>query len=161
MSICYILIGLPASGKSTWREANVGPVVASSDDHIEAVAARENKTYSEVFESAISEAEVVFREAIIDAYSEKKDLIIDRTNLFAKKRAHLIKEAKRNGYRVVAVWFAPPATEGEWAVWENRLKERGDAKKIPWHVLNSMAANMQMPTLDEGFNEVTTVYSWG
>ena len=54
MPTIYMLIGVPASGKSTWVEQNKGnALVISTDNLIEAYAANLGKTYNEVFKEQI------------------------------------------------------------------------------------------------------------
>ncbi len=54
----YMLIGVPASGKSTWLKKNMSPdsVIVSSDDHVERLAAMQGKTYNEAFKEVASDA---------------------------------------------------------------------------------------------------------
>ena len=52
MSKCYQLIGVPASGKSTWIKDQVwmlGLTIVSTDPFVEDYARAQVKTYSEVF----------------------------------------------------------------------------------------------------------------
>jgi len=49
---CYQLVGVPASGKSTWVENQDWAkdyVIVSTDDFVEKYAADQGKTYNEVF----------------------------------------------------------------------------------------------------------------
>lgn len=57
MKTSYILVGIPASGKSTWVKSFKGTaIILSTDNYIEAFAQVQGKTYSEVFDSTIKEA---------------------------------------------------------------------------------------------------------
>jgi len=53
MSKLYVLVGVPASGKSTWVKNQIwalGLNVVSTDTFVEDYAKVQGKTYSEVFE---------------------------------------------------------------------------------------------------------------
>ena len=50
MTTVYMLVGVPASGKSTWvsNQKFEDVIIASSDAYIDTVAAKSGKTYNEV-----------------------------------------------------------------------------------------------------------------
>ena len=153
MSICYLLIGVPASGKSTWIKNNIGlfDSIASSDDTIEQVAEEYGFTYNESFSKLIDFATMVLNKDLKVAIQNQHRIAIDRTNVSSKKRKHFIDMFKRAGYKVVAVYFPTPPKEE----WERRLSDRS-GKTIPQNVLNSMANNLVPPSLEEGFDEIIT-----
>ena len=54
MMTVYMLVGVPASGKSTWvncQDWMMGMAYINTDMYVEAEASRQGKSYSEVFES--------------------------------------------------------------------------------------------------------------
>ena len=57
----YMMIGVPAAGKSTWRAAqNFDPsttVVVSTDDYLDSWAELRGTTYNSVFQGSIQHAE--------------------------------------------------------------------------------------------------------
>lgn len=157
MSTIHILIGLPASGKSTWRAkhilANPEAVTVSTDDMIEEYAAANGLTYSEAFKKVdFKSLNTRFKYAIKAAVEEGRDIIVDRTNMSVKSRAELLKLAE--GYDAHAVVFV--VTD---AVLEARLKARGIAtgKWIPKATIENMAKSYVAPTKEEGFVSVTYV----
>ena len=151
MSKCYILIGVPASGKSTWTNTNdhLYDAIASSDATIEAVAESYGFTYSETFKDLISFAQKVFERDLQSAIDLGDNIIIDRTNLTPKVRKKFIDQFKKAGYEVIAVFFETPDV----VEWDRRLRSR-EGKFIPQDVLNSMANNLTYPSLDEGFDKI-------
>lgn len=151
MKTCYILIGVPASGKSTWSSNNFGNsvITASSDNNIECVAQSYGFTYSETFKDLIAFATKVFERDLQYAIDYNENIVIDRTNVSPKVRKRFIDMFKKSDYKVIAVYFPTPKIDE----WERRLKSR-PGKFIPQDVLNSMATNLVEPGLHEGFDEI-------
>lgn len=150
MSTLYMLIGVPASGKSTWIEQNHSwtkdCVYISSDKHIEEYAAKEGKTYSEVFNKYVSTARKLMNEEVKQAVADGKDIIWDQTNTLANSRKTKLNMAP--GYKKVAVVFSVPEIEEL----SKRLEAR-PGKEISESVMKHMIDDFQQPTADEGFDE--------
>lgn len=152
MPTFYMLIGLPGSGKSTWRgkhiaaNASTPTRVISSDDIIEEWAAANNMNYSEAW-SKISQKDVAakFKANLKDALASGEDVIVDRTNMSPKARKEILKHVPET-YEKVAVTFVIPDTE-----LKTRLKARAIAtgKTIPDFVVNNMAKAYVPPTKEE------------
>lgn len=152
MPKCTLLVGVPGSGKSTWlldREYIEDQYIASTDDIIEAIAFGFGMTYDEGFKDLIKFAEKVMWKELADFAEDSERIYIDRTNLSVKSRKRFIDFLKPYGYEFDAVVFPTPETD-EWA---KRLHRPG--KTIPDHVLESMADNIEMPTKEEGFTNIT------
>jgi len=147
MPTVYMLIGVPASGKSTWREKFKGDaLVISSDDLIETYAADHGKTYNEVFKEQIKIATKIALEHAEAAFAADQDVIWDQTNITKKSRASKLAMVPEH-YRKTAVFFATPLEEE----WQRRLNSR-PGKSIPAHILDSMVEMLEMPVLDEGWH---------
>lgn len=151
MANCYILVGVPGSGKSTYLKAKVIEVatVASSDNTIETVAEEYGFTYSEAFKDLIGFATKVFERDLETAIDLNEDIAIDRTNLTPKVRKRFIDMFKKAGYTVTAVVFETPEADE----WKRRLDSRS-GKFIPQTVLDSMSVNFVYPNMYEGFDYV-------
>lgn len=162
-----VMIGVPASGKSTFRRQILSRAhlngsdqyaVVSSDDEIELEAAQRQISYSQVFaekslvNACMNRAEMKFKQAL----NQKKFILLDRTNLTVKSRANYIEQAKAKGYSVDAVVFELPMTDAAHNEWNNRLDGR-EGKVIPASVLQDMFCNYQDPTLEEGFDNILRV----
>lgn len=155
MPKCYILIGVPGSGKSTWitRQKIVDiRYVASTDAIIEQIAGGFNMTYDEGFSDLIKFAEKVMWSEIKMAAELGHTIYIDRTNMSEKSRKKFISFLKPYGYTFEAIDFETPEDEE----WERRLASRL-GKTIPKHVLEAMADNYEMPLMSEGFEKVTFI----
>ena len=159
----YLLIGVPASGKTTYREQiseSSSFTVISTDDEIERYANDQSKTYDEVFEERISTATAMSTRQFSEALNRQDSkILIDRTNLTPKSRKQWVQRAKKNGYRVWAIVFRPPATPEQHSEWRRRLRNR-PGKTIPNHVLTNMLTTFTLPTPDEGITKIVHVDSW-
>lgn len=152
MPTLYMLIGVPASGKSTWVKSNKGhAIVASSDDYIEQQAERLGSTYSDVFDDYIKLANNHAISSARQAFSDKQDLIWDQTNLTKNGRRNKLKMVPKD-YKKVAVFFPTPHED----VLKKRLAGR-TGKNIPDYVITSMIKTLEKPTKDEGFDEIIIV----
>lgn len=146
----YMLIGVPGSGKSTWlanQEWATDIPVVSSDKFIDEHAAKEGKTYNEVFADYIKVATHLMENQVLICKANNTDIIWDQTNTSAKSRKS--KLAKLENYEKIAVFFATPEKEEL----DKRLAQRV-GKHIPTHVMESMIANLELPSLEEGFKEI-------
>ena len=150
-----LLVGLPACGKTTWRESCGANVVLSTDDIIELVAKGANKTYDQVFDTVIDNATKFFNTCLEINLHEGSDIVIDRTNLSKKSRRRFLDAARHRGYTAHAVEFARPMTSAAHDEWNRRLERPG--KTIPTNVLQTMFCSLQEPTLDEGFDSITHI----
>ena len=150
MNKVYILIGVPGSGKSTWtanQDWAKDCAIVSSDRFIDEHAAKEGKTYNEVFDDYIKIATKLMENHAAIAHANGKDIIWDQTNTSAKSRKR--KLAMLPGYEAIAVVFNTP-NETDLAT---RLASR-PGKHIPDHVMSSMINSFEMPSIEEGFKEI-------
>ena len=146
----YMLIGVPGSGKSTWvanQEWAKDIPVVSSDKFIDEHAAKEGKTYNDVFADYVKIATRLMDNQVLICKANNTDIIWDQTNTSAKSRK--AKLDKLDGYEKIAVYFPTPEKEEL----DNRLAQRV-GKHIPSNVMSSMIANLEVPTEEEGFNEI-------
>lgn len=151
----FMLVGLPATGKSTFITNTVSKlgderyVVLSSDNYLEKVAAKENKTYNEVFSGHVKAAHAALAADLEDAIAAGVPKIFwDQTNLSAKSRAEKLRNIPAD-YSKIAVVFREP-DEVEYA---KRLASR-PGKNIPAHVIDRMRKTLEMPSTKEGFDLV-------
>ena len=95
---CVMLIGLPASGKSTFVDSVVplNFVVVSSDDHVEVMADNLGLTYSEAFKDVIKEATNRKDADFEFAVANKQSMVLDMTNLSKKSRRKYSWNSLRN-----------------------------------------------------------------
>jgi predicted kinase len=156
----YMLIGVPGSGKSTWfsnyvKEVTKGPhntALASSDMYIELLARSRGKTYNEVFQDVIKEAEKAMYESVMEAVADNADIVWDQTNLNRKTRAKKLIMIPDH-YQKIAIYFPTPDDL------DARLASR-PGKTIPEHVMKSMISSLEFPQYDEGFDVIYDVNTY-
>jgi predicted kinase len=150
MPKCYQLVGVPGSGKSTWvanQEWKDNCYYISTDKHVEAYAEAHGKTYSEVFADYMPTAVDNMVEEVIRARDAGIDIIWDQTSTTVASRVKKFKMLPN--YEHIAVVFETPD--------RIELKRRLDSrpgKEIPDVVIEGMLASFEMPTREEGFNEI-------
>lgn len=151
-----LLIGLPGTGKTTWRKV-VDPfgTVLSSDDWMERRAREMGKTYTEAFPLCINDANTWFAHVLARAINQRDPIIIDRTNLTVKSRARIMDQFS-NKWEKTAIVFQP----NDWLEWQRKVDERAKlGKSIPADVLERMSDSYEKPTEAEGFSTILTYYT--
>lgn len=144
----YLLIGVPCSGKSTFVETqDHNFVYVSSDYFVEKFAKRMGKTYDEVFSDVAPRAMRLMNRRVRKARANKQDIVWDQTNTSANSRAK--KLAMLPEYRKVAMYFETPPDD----ILAERLASR-PGKAIPDFVMKRMKDTLELPTLDEGFQQI-------
>lgn len=160
---CTILVGVPASGKSTWLAENMpmGSWIISTDMIIEYLAEDYGFTYNEIFSETIRFADMVMVKRMIFAAERGYDLYIDRTNMSEKSRRQFITKLKKYGYTFDAVVFPEVGSEAlSEQEWERRLNSR-EGKTIPPEVLKKMQNSYEIPLKSEGFENITFIQNNG
>lgn len=152
MSKLYVLVGVPASGKSTWVKNQIwalGLTVVSTDPFVEDYAKAQGKTYSEVFEEYMPIAISRMVDQVLFCKERGLDLIWDQTSTSIASRAKKIRMLP--DYYKIAVVFKTPVTS-ELKV---RLESR-PGKIIPWEIVSDMTKQLEdePPTKEEGFDEI-------
>ena len=150
MPKCYQLIGVPASGKSTWIQNQdwiADCVVVSTDEFVEDYAKECGQTYSEVFADYMPTAVNLMADKVVRARNAGKDIIWDQTSTTVKSRAR--KFNMLPDYEHIAVVFKTP----EHTELMRRLMNR-PGKEIPDHVIYSMIGTWEDPTEEEGFTGI-------
>lgn len=141
------LIGAPGSGKSTWIKNNISNlddnvVIISSDDLLEKWGKTRGLTYSEAFNHAEFSFKDIEKEmfSILDsAVANKKNLVIDRTNMSKKSRNRILSHITKD-YTRIAIVFNIERKE-----LDRRLAQRV-GKNIPRNVVDGMLKSYEQPT---------------
>ena len=160
MPECVILVGIPCSGKSTYAEKLKtipywsNSVILSTDNYIEKVAQEHNTTYREIFDECIDEATRQLELAFIEAKDKGKNLIWDQTNISRKTRKKKLSKLPSLYARGV-IYFDVTLEEAL------RRNENREGKYIPKSVLKRMYHQLEVPTLEEGWDYVEKVKSQG
>lgn len=149
----FVLVGLPCTGKSTFRERlkqDLEFLTISSDDYVESYAKNLGKTYSEVFKDAVGEASRRVEEDARMAVIKELNVVWDQTNLTAAKRKKILD--KFENYVKICVNFEIEI----YYEWMRRLYRRAgeEGKYIPFHVIESMDRSFEYPQYSEGFDSI-------
>lgn len=150
MPTMYVMVGVPASGKSTWIAEQVWAkdcAYISTDGYVDKFARRMGKTYSEVFDAVMPRAIRLMMRAVRRAQRQGQDVIWDQTSVTIPSRVRKFRALPE--YDAIAVVFATP----EWSELKRRLNSR-PGKTIPRKVIKGMIHNFEMPTEEEGFKEI-------
>ena len=134
---CVILIGLPASGKSTfYRERFAATHDLVSKDAMPHVRQpqRRQQTLIEV------------------GLAAGRSIVVDNTNPRASERALIIASARRHGAQVAGYFFPTDARD---ALRRNRVRE-GRAR-VPDVAIFATRKRLEAPTFDEGFDDLYIV----
>lgn len=142
MTKIYTLVGLPASGKSTFASQHPECTVVSSDGI-------RKEWYGD--EAKQGDARKVFKEVrrrVDKAVAEGHDVIIDATNISPRDRHETLKAFPE--HENIAIYFNVPK---ETCIRRNSARER----KVPIEVIVRMALRLTPPTLDEGFTKIIEI----
>lgn len=154
------LVGLPASGKSTFLKTydflNAPHLVAtlSTDNYFERVGAVMGLSYSEAFKKIpFSDAEADMWDYFHHLTAFRESFFIDRTNLSVKSRGKFLDKIP-DDYRKIAIVFNPNE-ETRIAQSDKRYADTG--KIVPSGAVESMKRSFEYPTVAEGFEWIVRV----
>ena len=134
---CVILIGLPASGKSTFfRERFAG-----THDHVSKDLLRNNRRPQRRQEQLIAES-----------LASGRSVVVDNTNPSVAVRAPLIAIARKHRAHVLGYFFL---TEAGDALRRNRARQ--GPERVPDVAIFTVRKRLEPPTTSEGFDRLFTV----
>jgi predicted kinase len=134
---CVILVGLPASGKTTFYQRRFAPTHRHiSKDHWPN-ASRKDERQAALIREALTAGEPV---------------VVDNTNPGLADRAQVISLAREFGARIIGYYFTATTRE---AIGRNRGRE--GRERVPDVAIFTKAKRMVAPTVAEGFDELYRV----
>lgn len=146
---CFIMIGLPASGKSEYAKklsTEYDAKIFSSDTLREEMFGDVNhQTDNKVL---FKELHKRIRECLVSGES----VVYDATNINYKKRMEFLKSLNKIPCKKVAILMATPY---EVCLERNARRER----KVPGHVIRRMYMNWNSPYWYEGWDDIQIIYS--
>ncbi len=132
-----ILVGMPASGKSSFVRARL----AATHEHV-----------SKDLQPRARRGDERQRELIAAALRAGRSVVVDTVNATVAARAPLIRLGRHHGARIVGYYF--PSAMGE-AVARNR--RRPGAERVPDVAVYAAAKRLEPPSPAEGFDELLVV----
>ncbi|KAF2303446.1 hypothetical protein GH714_018411 [Hevea brasiliensis] len=159
-----MMVGLPASGKTTWADKWVKEhpekryVLLGTNlilDQMKVPGLVRKNNYGERFDRLMSRANAIFDILLSRAARTPRNYVIDQTNVFKSARKRKLRPFAN--FRKVAVVVFPKPEEQKFRA-DKRYKEMG--KEVPADAVNNMLANYvlpkskDMPGSDEFFDQV-------
>jgi predicted kinase len=133
-----ILMGLQASGKSTFARQRFGPThIYISKDLMGAARHKEQRQ----------------RRLVAEALAAGRSVIVDNTNPSPAEREPLIQIGRTYGARIVGYYFLPDV-----AASRRRNATRTGRERVPVVAIHSTAKRLTPPTYAEGFDALFTVH---
>lgn len=144
-----MLVGIPTAGKSTFSSNPKYSkyIRVSSDDILQEVAKERQQSYNTVFKGNIRFAQIAMMKVLRKAIEDGKSIIWDQTSLTKKQRKEKLKHIPAH-YKKTAVYFI---VDLKTALQRNTQRP---GKVIPPEVLERMIKEYELPTLEEGFDEI-------
>ena len=149
MPEAIFLVGVPTSGKSTFsNDPKYSKYIRiSSDDILQEVAKERQQSYNTVFKGNVRFAQIAMMKVLRKAIEDGKSIIWDQTNTSKKQRKEKLKHIPAH-YKKTAVYFI---VDLKTALQRNTQRP---GKVIPPEILERMIKEYELPTLEEGFDEI-------
>lgn len=149
MTKLYMMIGLPASGKSTLAEEiskSEDAEIVSSDNIRKELYGNENiqGDNNKVFR--------ILQERIINGLKNNKNMIYDATNISYKTRMAFLQRLNKLDVEKIAIMVATPYEE---CLIRNEQRKR----KVPEEVIKRMYYNFYVPQYFEGFDDIQIIHN--
>ena len=159
--VAYIMIGLPASGKSTIINNHIlkkvpNAEIISSDHFIQRFADLKDKSYNDVFTEVADTANAMMWNRANRLAEAGKTLIVDRTSIDKETREVFVDFLIEHKYMVFAICFEPDDTNIKTILERNAAREK-EGKNIPEEIIMSMYDRYERPVREEGFSAITFI----
>lgn len=150
-----LLIGPPLAGKSTYlsQHENLGEVISRDNAIME--LAKDKSSYKTAWDTVDQkEVDRVVQDRFRTARQEKKDIVVDMTNMTEKTRRKWLQQIP-DYYKKRAVVFM---TDFDTLHVRNLARDQEENKYIPTDVLNSMMKRFQAPLYSE-FDSIQWIFN--
>ena len=148
-----LLIGPPLSGKDTYLKSKDFSdfTMISRDDIL--MSLHDTNDYSEAFHKVDHKlVDRLLNQKIQDCIDNKKNVIINMTNLTKRGRNRHLSKFPNSDYEKIAVVF--PKLDINEYINRNLKRKNEENKFIPLNVIESMISNWEDVTSDEGFDQI-------
>ena len=148
-----ILVGPPLSGKDTYLKTQDFSdfVIVSRDDIVMSLhtSGDYNQAFSQVDQKLVDK---ILNETIQNSIDNKRNVVINMTNLTKKTRQRHLSKFPSDIYDKVAVVF--PKLPLEEYINRNLRRQNEENKFIPLNVIESMINNWEDVEYEEGFDKI-------
>jgi predicted kinase len=134
---CIILVGLPASGKSSFFRQRF----AGTHDHVSKDMLRHNRKPQRRQDQLIA-----------DSLSLGRSVVVDNTNATVAERAAIIRLARAHGAEVVGYFFPTEAADAL-----RRNRDREGRERVPAVAIFTTRKRLEPPSSGEGFDRLYRV----
>ena len=93
------------------------------------------------------------KELFLKCVELKQPLVVDNTNATRKDRQRYIPYAKEYGFKITGYYFRSKLAEAL-----NRNEKRKQAEAIPEAGIRATFSKLELPSFDEGFDQLSYVY---
>lgn len=147
MSTLYYLVGIPASGKTTWakniKDTIDGIHISSDDLRVELYGDVNNQEHnSELFQIMNKRTKELLKKGL--------NVIYDATNINSRKRTAFLKELNRIDCKKICIYFATSINSCD-----DNDSERD--KPVGFDVIERMYKNLQIPMYHEGWDDIRII----
>jgi predicted kinase len=149
-----VLVGVPLVGKSTFiRENFEGTTVISRDEIVMEVS--ESRNYTEAWEKVDQKkVDRLLMQRLNESNKEKRNVIIDMTNLTVKSRVSKLNLFSKDYFKVAVIF---PVLSNEEFERRNEERKINENKFIPLFVVKKMINSYEVPTSKEGFDKIIKI----
>lgn len=155
MPTLYVMIGMPASGKSHWRSAYLEDATVISPDNF--LEEKWGYDWSPVhaakaWGSAYQALGRAIANEMWNADSASAEYVFDSVMPTPRDRSGILGIMQGAGWRVIAVYVVTPLE-----VCEARNEDRPRHRRVPKKQMDSLWARMTPPNEDEGWDDMIFV----
>lgn len=160
----YVLVGPPGVGKSYWVDRNVDdPYIINRDQVVDMVRGPLGLKYDDMFgprgREASKEADRIHRKNKAEAAASGKNIVVDMTNMGTSSRRNALQviKGRLDDYEKIAVFFDYRGMEQQVRRSIDKRAEQLQDKRIRDDILQDMFKRFEMPTREEGFDDIIVV----
>ena len=150
----YLMGGLPRAGKSTWVNRNKKDKIVIEPDDIR------KEIFGHQFHANANGHVFALAESMVSILlKQKKDVIIDATNITIASRKKWKPIAEQYGAKTIVVWvYADRDIEANKRICLKRNESSPEGKKLPEDVIDRMSTVFETPFLEAELHGYETMW---